>query len=85
MSTMITRSASIAAHASRSVRTPPSTKAALNGTTRSAARGDRGRYLYIVPEKCTECVGFFDQEQCRQCVRLTAVCPTLMILRLRNS
>jgi ferredoxin len=24
---------------------------------------------YIVPEKCTECVGFFDQEQC------AAVCP----------
>jgi ferredoxin len=26
-------------------------------------------YYYIVPEKCTECVGFFDQEQC------AAVCP----------
>ena len=26
-------------------------------------------YFYIVPEKCTECVGFFDQEQC------AAVCP----------
>lgn len=25
--------------------------------------------FYIVPEKCTECVGFFDQEQC------AAVCP----------
>ncbi len=24
---------------------------------------------YIVPEKCTECVGFFDQEQCQ------VVCP----------
>jgi ferredoxin len=24
---------------------------------------------YIVPEKCTECVGFFDQEQC------AAACP----------
>jgi len=24
---------------------------------------------YIVPQKCTECVGFFDQEQC------AAVCP----------
>ena len=24
---------------------------------------------YIVPERCTECVGFFDQEQC------AAVCP----------
>jgi ferredoxin len=24
---------------------------------------------YIVPDKCTECVGFFDQEQC------AAVCP----------
>ena len=26
-------------------------------------------YYYIVPEKCTECVGHFDQEQC------AAVCP----------
>lgn len=26
-------------------------------------------YFYIVPERCTECVGFFDQEQC------AAVCP----------
>ena len=26
---------------------------------------------YIVPEKCTECVGFFDQEQC------AAVCPVV--------
>jgi len=26
-------------------------------------------FYYIVPEKCTECVGFFDQEQC------AAVCP----------
>src|SRR3990172_6932943 len=25
--------------------------------------------FYIVPEKCTECVGFFDQEAC------AAVCP----------
>jgi ferredoxin len=26
-------------------------------------------YFYIVAEKCTECVGFFDQEQC------AVVCP----------
>jgi ferredoxin len=26
-------------------------------------------FYYIVPEKCTECVGHFDQEQC------AAVCP----------
>jgi len=26
-------------------------------------------FFYIVPEKCTECVGFFDQEAC------AAVCP----------
>jgi ferredoxin len=26
-------------------------------------------YYYIAPDKCTECVGFFDQEQC------AAVCP----------
>jgi ferredoxin len=28
-----------------------------------------GEIFYIVPEKCTECVGFFDQEAC------AAVCP----------
>lgn len=26
-------------------------------------------YFYIVPDKCTECVGFFDEPQC------AAVCP----------
>ena len=29
----------------------------------------RDDYYFIVPDKCTECVGFFDQEQC------AAVCP----------
>jgi ferredoxin len=38
----------------------------LNGATTPAIRDD---LYYIVPEKCTECVGFFDQEQC------AAVCP----------
>jgi len=36
------------------------------GETRDAISDD---IYYIVPEKCTECVGFFDQEQC------AAVCP----------
>ena len=27
------------------------------------------QFYYIVPEKCTECVGFFDEEQCQ------VVCP----------
>jgi ferredoxin len=36
------------------------------GETRPALSQD---VYYIVPEKCTECVGFFDQEQC------AAVCP----------
>jgi len=38
----------------------------LDGETRPAPRDD---FYYIVPEKCTECVGFADQEQC------AAVCP----------
>jgi ferredoxin len=38
----------------------------LNGKTSDALSTDT---YYIVPEKCTECVGHFDQEQC------TAVCP----------
>jgi ferredoxin len=38
----------------------------LNGATHAAIATD---IFYIVPEKCTECVGFFDQEQC------AAVCP----------
>jgi ferredoxin len=38
----------------------------LNGKTFDALATD---VYYIVPEKCTECVGHFDQEQC------AAVCP----------
>ena len=37
-----------------------------DGESRPALQQD---VYYIVPEKCTECVGFFDQEQC------AAVCP----------
>ncbi len=38
----------------------------LDGTKHPALSKD---FFYIVPEKCTECVGFFDQEAC------AAVCP----------
>ena len=38
----------------------------FNGTTSPALNEN---LFYIVPEKCTECVGFFDQEAC------AAVCP----------
>ncbi len=38
----------------------------LDGENHGALKDD---IYYIVPEKCTECVGFFDQEQC------AAVCP----------
>jgi len=38
----------------------------LEGKSSPALRED---IYYIAPEKCTECVGFFDQEQC------AAVCP----------
>ncbi len=38
----------------------------LNGETHDAIKDD---IYYIAPQKCTECVGFFDQEQC------AAVCP----------
>ena len=38
----------------------------LNGATTPAIKLD---IYYIAPDKCTECVGFFDQEQC------AAVCP----------
>ena len=38
----------------------------LNGATHPAIAGE---IFYIVPEKCTECVGFFDHEAC------AAVCP----------
>src|SRR5436309_6101968 len=38
----------------------------LNGESHDAISND---LFYIVPEKCTECVGHFDQEQC------AAVCP----------
>jgi ferredoxin len=39
----------------------------LNGQTHPALSQD---YYYIVPEKCTECAGFHDSEQC------VSVCPT---------
>ncbi len=39
---------------------------ATDGSTHDALSDD---VYYIVPEKCTECVGFFEQEQC------AAVCP----------
>jgi ferredoxin len=38
----------------------------FNGEEHSALQED---IYYIAPDKCTECVGFFDQEQC------LAVCP----------
>lgn len=38
----------------------------LNGATNPALSDS---FFYIVPDKCTECVGHFDQEQC------AAVCP----------
>lgn len=38
----------------------------LDGQMRPAISND---FFYIVPEKCTECVGFFDHEAC------AAVCP----------
>ncbi len=38
----------------------------LDGESHPALREDT---YYIAPKKCTECVGFFDQEQC------AAVCP----------
>jgi ferredoxin len=38
----------------------------LNGDTHPALQMDT---FYIAPEKCTECVGFYAQEQC------AAVCP----------
>jgi ferredoxin len=38
----------------------------LDGQSHAPLQSDT---FYIVPDKCTECVGFFDQEQC------AAVCP----------
>ena len=38
----------------------------LNGENHPPLQADT---FYIVPDKCTECVGFFEQEQC------AAVCP----------
>ncbi|MFI5252289.1 MAG: YfhL family 4Fe-4S dicluster ferredoxin [Bacteroidota bacterium] len=38
----------------------------LNGAKNAAISND---FYYIVPEKCTECVGHFEKEQC------AAVCP----------
>ncbi len=43
----------------------------LNGFSNSPIIID---YFYIVPDKCTECVGFFDEPQCM------AVCPVDCII-----
>ena len=56
--------------ASRNAPTPRFTKAARNGnSTARPTPAIKDDIYYIVPDKCTECVGFFDQEQC------AAVCP----------
>lgn len=52
----------------------PNTAIYEGGVEWEAPGGDMNEAIsediyYIVPEKCTECVGFFDQEQC------AAVCP----------
>ena len=52
----------------------PNTAIYEGGVEWESAAGDTNDAIsediyYIVPEKCTECVGFFDQEQC------AAVCP----------
>jgi len=43
-----------------------------NGTDHEALIMD---YFYIVPDKCTECVGFYDEPQCM------AVCPVDCIIK----
>ena len=43
----------------------------LSGKTNSAICDD---YFYIVPDKCTECVGFHDEPQCQ------SVCPVDCII-----
>ena len=56
--------------ASQNAPTPQFTKAAHRGSsTATPAIAIQQDIYYIVPDKCTECVGFFDQEQC------AAVCP----------
>ncbi len=56
----------------------------LNGTTYGendpAPSGATGffssEYFYIVPDKCTECVGFHDEPQC------VSVCPVDAVVKL---
>jgi ferredoxin len=43
----------------------------LNGISNAPIITD---YFYIVPDKCTECVGFYDEPQCM------AVCPVDCII-----
>ncbi len=43
----------------------------LNGQTHNPISND---FFYIVPDKCTECVGFHDEPQCQ------AVCPVDCII-----
>lgn len=48
------------------------TKWELDGNTHEPIAVD---YFYIVPDKCTECVGFHDEPQCM------AVCPVDCIIK----
>jgi ferredoxin len=47
-------------------------KWSLNGETSPPIAED---YFYIVPDKCTECIGFYDEPQCM------AVCPVDCIIK----
>lgn len=44
----------------------------LNGQSHEPIEND---FFYIVPDKCTECIGFYDEPQC------VAVCPVDCIIK----
>lgn len=44
----------------------------INGESHEPIEND---FFYIVPDKCTECIGFYDEPQC------VAVCPVDCIIK----
>ena len=44
----------------------------MNGASNPALSNE---FYYIVPEKCTECVGYYDEPQC------VAVCPSEAVIK----
>ena len=46
---------------------------------------DGDEFYYIVPTKCTECIGFHEEPQCAAVAQLTVVFQTLTLKRMKRN